>query len=285
MKLSEMRSEGRFRLGYWRKLPERSFFGPTCSRALDDSADYGEFSPPKSRSFSLFKIVLVSALALVLIVASVTVIIPHLRSSQSGPPQLWHSFAGVFINYQPLSTNPNSLLASTDCNLTSAQIITEGLLSHAAIDPNVPIVCSFQSQTYQGIIGTDCNLSPTGVIPSINGSQIPYNGCVLSYAPLSYIFSGLFNAKSTATNTSIAVFSNHVIIANITTTSTWRNYGCSMVSDDQNKTNGPISCFYLGIPYSAINLATSCSFKAPVLANGVEIPQGGCVLQRSEQPS
>jgi hypothetical protein len=132
------------------------------------------------------------------------------------------------------------------------------------------------------VIGTDCNLTPTGPIPLINGTLVPYDGCVLSYAPLNYMFSGLFNLTAQATNASLVVYSNQAVLANITQTAAWKNYHCSMTSDSKTKTNGLMSCYYLGVTYSTPDPVTDCRFQVPIQVNGVAVPQGACMLQRSE---
>jgi hypothetical protein len=253
-----------------------------------DSSDSDEFSIPSSGPSRLLKGILVVVLAVALVVATFDVILPSTHPSHpspSGPPPVWHSFTGVFSSSRSMSVEPDSLLASKACNLTTAKVLSQGTFAYAVIDPAAPVFCSFAGQTYQGIIGTDCNLSPTGVVPVINGSQIPYEGCELSYAPLSYLFPGLFNTTSGATNTSIAVYSNKVIVANITTSSNWTSNHCSISAKNSTGTTGSLSCLYLGIPYSTTNLQAFCSFNTQIQTNGVAIPKGGCVLERSEQRS
>ena len=219
-------------------------------------------------------IIAVIGIAAILIIGSLVVLFPSTFLSEFGPAPVWHSFGGVFSS--------SGELASEDCSLGNLQPILGGINGVQKMTSQSTISCSYHGQDYQGVVGTDCSLTPTGPIPSINGTLVPYDGCVLSYAPLNYMFSGLFNLTAKATNTSLAVYSNQAVLANITTTEAWRNYHCSMTADSKTKTNGPISCYYLGVLYSTTNAATFCKFLTPIQVNGVAIPQGACMLQRSE---
>jgi len=225
------------------------------------------------RSISRRTIIAIVVIAVVLIVGSLVVLFPSTFLSEFGPAPVWHSFGGVFFN--------SGELASEDCSLGNLQPILGGT-SAERMTPLSTVSCSYHGQNYQGVVGTDCNLTPTGPIPSINGTLVPYDGCMLSYAPLSYMFSGLFNLTTKATNTSLAVYSNHAVLANITTTAAWKNFRCSMTSDNRTKATGPMSCYYLGVSYSAPDPVTVCKFQTPIQVNGVAIPQGACMLQRSE---
>jgi len=218
-------------------------------------------------------IIAIIAIAAVLIIGSLAVRFPSTFLGEFGPAPVWHPFGGVFSS--------SGELASEDCSLGNLQPILGGTAAQR-MTPQSTVSCSYHGQNYQGVIGTDCNLTPTGPIPSINGTLVPYNGCVLSYAPLNYMFSGLFNLTAKATNASLAVYSNQAVLANITTTTAWKNYHCSMASDNRTKTSGPMSCYYLGIPYSAIDPVTVCEFRTPIQVNGAAMPQGACMLQRSE---
>jgi len=225
------------------------------------------------RSISRRIIVVIIAIAAVLIVGSLVVLFPPTFLGEFGPAPVWHPFGGVFSS--------SDGLASEDCSLGNLQPVLGGL-NAGKMTPQSTVSCSYHGQNYQGVVSTDCNLTPTGPIPSINGTLVPYDGCVLSYAPLNYMFSGLFNLTAKATNASLAVFSNQAVLANITTTAAWKNYHCSMTSDNKTKTNGPMSCYYLGIPYSTTDPVMVCKFRTPIQVNGVAIPQGACMLQRSE---
>jgi len=226
------------------------------------------------RSISRRTIAAIIGIVAVLIIGSLVVLFPSTFLPGSGPAPVWHPFGGVFSS--------SGELASEDCSLGNLQPILGGTNAQK-LTPQSTVSCSYVGQNYQGVIGTDCNLTPTGPIPSINGTQIPYDGCVLSYAPLNYIFSGLFNLTAKATSASLTVYSNQAVLANITTTAAWKNYHCSMTSDNRTRTNGPMSCYYLGVPYSAAaGVVTVCEFRTPIQVNGVAIPQGACMLQRSE---
>ena len=225
------------------------------------------------RSISRRTIIAIIAIAAILVVGSLVVLFPSTFLSQFGPAPVWHPFGGVFSS--------SGELASEGCSLGNLQPILGGT-SAERLTPQSTVSCSYHGQNYQGMVGTDCNLTPTGPIPSVNGALVPYDGCVLSYAPLNYVFSGVFNVIARATNTSLVVYSNQAVLANITTTAAWKNYHCSMTPDNTTKTNGPISCYYLGVPYSATDIVAACEFLTPIQVNGVAIPQGACMLQRSE---
>jgi hypothetical protein len=218
-------------------------------------------------------IIAIIAIAAILIVGSLVILFPSTFLGEFGPAPLWHPFGGVF------STSGD--LASEDCSLGNLQPVLGGTSAEKMTSQST-ISCSFHGQDYQGVVGMDCNLTPTGPIPSINGTLVPYDGCVLSYAPLNYMFSGLFNLTARATNATLVVYSNQAVLANITTNAAWENYHCSMISANTTKTNGPLSCSYLGVPYSTTDPVMVCDFQTPIQVNGVAIPEGACMLQRSE---
>jgi hypothetical protein len=226
------------------------------------------------RSISRRTIAIAVGITIVLIIGGLVVLLPSTFLGEFGPAPVWHSFGGVFSS--------SGELVSEDCSVGNTQPILGGINGVQKIVPQSTVSCSYHGENYQGVIGTDCNLTPTGPIPSVNGALIPYDGCVLSYAPLYYQFAGLFNLTAKATNASLVVYSNQAVLANITTTAAWKSYHCSMTSDNKIKTNGPMLCFYLGIPYSTTDPTTVCYFRAPIQVNGVAIPQGACMLQRSE---
>ena len=246
------------------------------TRFTRGSAGANEWVIPK-RVITRRTIAIIVVLAVVLAMGSVVVLFPSVILDRLGPAPVWHAFDGVF-------SGP-SQLASEDCSLQNTQPILGGISGLQKLTPQSVVVCSFSGQTYQGVVGTDCNLVGTAPIPSVNGTYIPYEGCILSYAPLDFLFQGLFNVTSSSTRVSIPVYSSGTILANITTGTAWKEYKCSMSSDNQTKTNGPLACFYLGIPYSSTDLTTLCNFGTPIQVNGVPVPQGACMLPRSETRS
>ena len=225
------------------------------------------------RSISRRTMIAIVAIVVILIVGSLVVLFPSAFLEEFGPAPVWHPFGGVFSS--------SGDLASEDCSLGNLQAVIGGL-NGGRLTPLSTVSCSYHGQNYQGVVGTDCNLTPTGPIPSINGTLVPYDGCVLSYAPLDNLFTGLFNLTSTATNASLVVYSDGAVLANITTTAAWASYRCSMTSDNTTKTNGPMTCYFLGIPYSVTEPVQVCKFNTPIQVNGVAIPEGACMLQRSE---
>jgi len=254
----------------WPQMPHSHFAHRLASSQGDEDSD--KWVIPH-RWLSRRIVIAIIAIAALLIVVSLVVLYPSTFLGEFGPAPVWHPFGGVFSS--------SGALASEDCSLGNLQPVLGGLNSGKMTSQST-VSCSYHGQNYQGVVGTDCNLTPTGPIPSVNGTLVPYEGCVLSYAPLSYMFPGLFNLTTKATNDSLVVYSNQAELANITTTAAWKNYHCSMTSDNRTKTNGPLSCYYLEIPYSTTVPAMVCKFRTPIQVNGVAIPQGACMLQRSE---
>jgi len=208
--------------------------------------------------------------------AFVVITSPAFRS-EFGPAPVWHSFGGIFSN--------SGELVSEDCKVGNTQPILGGINGVQKMTPESTISCSYKGEDYLGVIGTDCNLTPSGPIPSVNGTLIPYDGCVLSFAPLNYLFTGLFITTTRANSGTLTVYSDNAIVANITIGTAWKNFQCSLASDNMTKSTGSLACSYLGVPYVSTNFTTACNFGNPIQVNGVAIPYGGCMLQRSETTS
>jgi DnaJ domain len=214
------------------------------------------------------------ALGLVAAVAIVVAALfasPYLVQQYYGPAPVWHSFSGVF--------DASGQLTKEGCSLQNVQHVINGYGS--VITATTVVACSYHGSPYTGYYGTDCNLQASGRIPSINGTLVPYNGCVLSTAPLSSIFSTIFTLGG-KTNSSIPIYSNRVVIANMTPTDNWSAYRCSLTSDNATRTDGPLICTYLGVRYEAANILQLCNLGTPIQVNGVPVPSGSCNMQRSE---
>jgi hypothetical protein len=215
-------------------------------------------------------------LAVVVAVASLVVAYPFLEEEYFGPAPVWHPFSGVF--------DGSGQLASEGCSLKDLQPVLAGVGGIDRVTATSVVVCSFHGTSYVGYYGTDCNLNPTGPIPSINGSQIPFDGCVLSTAPLNYTFTGIFNLDAKSNN-SIQIYSAQRIIANMTPAQSWKTYGCSLKTDNMTKSNEPLACRYMGVVYLASDVLQTCNLGTPIQVYGVPIPSGSCNLERSETVS
>jgi hypothetical protein len=134
---------------------------------------------------------------------------------------------------------------------------------------------------YIGYVLTDCDFQPTGPIPSINGTLVPYLGCELSYAPLQRIFTGLFNVTSHS-KSSIPVFQGSKIIVNITLASNLMAQDCAYQPSADARENGIFVCKYLGISYATSDIIQDCNFGIPIQVNGIPIPQDSCMADRRE---
>ncbi|HZW84721.1 MAG TPA: hypothetical protein VFE91_02310, partial [Nitrososphaerales archaeon] len=111
------------------------------------------------------------------------------------------------------------------------------------------------------------------------GTEIPYDGCVLSIAPLNITISGLFTVRS---NGSIHIYANQKIVANVTETATWKANRCSMTVNNQTKSDGSLTCIYLGTPFMVSDFVQACNLGTPIEVYGMPVPTGGCNLVRSE---
>ncbi len=187
-----------------------------------------------------------------------------------GPVPVWHSFPGVF--------DGSHTLASEDCELQHTLPGIQGIPTDN-IGPQTTVTCAFHSTSYIGYVMKDCDLQPTGPIPSVNATLVPYLGCELSYAPLQSVFSGLFVANA---NGSIPVYENSKVVANISLASTMGPQGCSYHPASVARVNGVFVCNYMGIAYVATNIIQDCNVGTPIQVNGVPIPTGGCMADRGE---
>jgi hypothetical protein len=214
------------------------------------------------------------AIILGISIASLVVVYPYLEEQYFGPAPIWHPFGPVFTS--------SGQLASESCSLENLQGVLQGVGGYGKLSANSVVLCSFHGATYEGLFGTDCNLTPTGPIPSINGTLIPYEGCVLSTAPLNYTFTGIYTLGAKSSE-SIAVYSNRTIVANMTPTETWKSFHCSLTSDNVTKSNGAITCEYLGVLYAAGSITQRCNLGTAIEVYGVPVPVAACNLDRSDR--
>lgn len=208
----------------------------------------------------------------ILIVSSIVFLLPYLMSAfNTGPAPVWRSFA-VF--------DQNGELATESCRADNLQGGFGGLFSR--ISPESVITCSYNGQDYKGKVGTDCNIAPNGPAPRVNGTLVPFDGCTMTFAPLQQLFSDIFVVTGNGSSTSLPVYSSHAVLAWINKTSGWKANHCALLVNNETKNDGQLVCYYLGVPYSGAPPASACTFKAQVQVNGVAVPPGGCILQRSE---
>lgn len=218
------------------------------------------------------KILLISFLIGILVVASIVVVLVEV--SQQSPVTAWHAFNGVFDN--------NAVLVTEDCNVQGLNTPLGGV-GVGKVYSGTVVTCSYRGTSYTGYFGNDCNMQKNGPIPSVESILVPYEGCVLGQAPLTYDFEGIFTlgAKS---NTTIQVYSQQKVIANMTPSSAWKSFQCSLASDNLTRSNGPMSCKYLAVPYQA-NVIGACNLGSPIAVEGTPVPADSCVLARAESVS
>ena len=214
---------------------------------------------------------MVVGILVAVVVVSFAVLYPYLEENYFGPAPVWHPFSGVFSS--------SGQLASESCSLSDLQPVLGGVAGIGRVTPNSVVTCNFHGGAYLGHFGTDCNINPTGVIPSINGTEIPYDGCVLSIAPLNITINGLFAIGS---NGSMHIYVNQKIVANVTGTPVWKANRCTMTVNNLTKADGPLTCIYLGTPFLASDFIQTCNIGIPIEVYGMPVPTGGCSLVRSE---
>jgi len=217
------------------------------------------------------KIALALGVIVIVVGVSTYAALPSIES-YFGPAQTWHSFSGVFDSQGQLATESCSMQNFGPGFVGIGHTITAATI----------VVCTYHGASYTGYYDTDCNVVANGPAYSINGTVIPFDGCVLSVLPLNNIFSGLFTLNSKQMNDSIQIYSNQKVIANMTPSLNWKEYRCSLVTDNVTKTNGPLTCAYSGTPYLASDVVQDCNLGTPIQVNGVPVPQDSCNLQRAE---
>jgi hypothetical protein len=219
-------------------------------------------------------VLLVAVAAIVaIVVASFAFLYPYLETNYFGPAPLYHSFDGVFTN--------SGQLAIESCSLGDTQPVLQGVGGVGRPVAFSVISCAFHSASYVGFYGINCNLNPSTQAPVVNGSQVPYDGCVLGRAPLNYTFTGVFSMAG-ASHNATDIYNAGKSIANITLTDSWRSFGCWMPVNNVTRTDGPVSCLYEGVEYVGFSVIQRCNVVASVEAGGSSIPPGSCNLERSD---
>ena len=160
---------------------------------------------------------------------------------------------------------PSNCLAATYPVSSDCQYDSSGLLT-----------CSYGGSPYYGYVGlgasvTYCNISPNGAIPNVNGTLVPYLGCVLSRAPLTQLFSDLYTLSGSGP--SISMWGTSMNQVTVFPTANFQTYSCSY------QPMGTLTCNYLGMTYSG-GTTNACNLGTPIQVNGEPVPSDACVLQR-----
>ena len=213
------------------------------------------------------------AIAIGILVASFAILYPYLEENYFGPAPLWHSFNGVFTS--------SGQLATESCSVGNLQTVLVGVGGVGKVVAESVVSCSFHGSSYLGFYGFDCNSSPSAAAPTVNGSDVAYEGCILGLAPLNYTFSGVFTLGPGKTNAT-TIYSSGKDIANITLTHSWSSFGCSMATNNVTKVDGPLSCLHEGVKYVGYPVTDRCGVLAPVMVGRQSIPIGSCNLERTD---
>jgi len=183
-------------------------------------------------------------------------LIPLAGNSGTNQLPIWHTFDNVFgADCNPSNCASNSYAVSSDCGL----------------DVNFLLTCHYEGTPYYGSFFDYCNTQPNGVIPSVNGTLVPYLGCVLSRAPITKLFSDLYSLSGQGSSISMVGYSGNNVTVFLTPN--FRLNSCSYQY-------GYVSCDYLGIVYSG-QTSNVCNLGTPIQVSGASVPAGACVLQRN----
>jgi hypothetical protein len=183
------------------------------------------------------------------------------QPSSSGLP-IWHTFDNVFNS----NCNPDNCLSayytvSSGCDLGTTVL-----------------TCSYAGTSYYGYIELGasvqyCNLQPNGAIPEVNGTLVPYLGCVLSRAPLNFLFSNLLTLSGSGNSIQMwaGSFGPQVTVY---PTENYQRYSCSYQG------SGAMNCDYQGSVYSGTSF-DYCNIGTAIQVNGEPVPLGDCLLPRN----
>ena len=200
----------------------------------------------------------------------------QLASNSSGAP-IWHTFTNVFeAGCNPVNCGSNYYIVSSNCNYGTNTL-----------------TCSYDGIAYYGYGGAlstpvamvYCNLNPNGVIPQVNGTSVPYLGCILSRAPITQTFSGLYTLSGSGSQISMADSNGNQIP--VYPTSVFQSDSCSYQSTGgvvngfwSPDGSGILTCVFLGMSYSGETPST-CNLGIPIQVNGQAVPQDSCILTRN----
>src|SRR5271157_4791721 len=113
-------------------------------------------------------LLIAAAITVGIVVASFAILYPYLEENYFGPAPLWHSFDGVFTS--------SGQLAMESCSVGDLQPVLAGVGGVGRLQPMSVVSCSYHSSSYVGFYGFDCNSNPSSQVPSVNGSEVPYEG-------------------------------------------------------------------------------------------------------------
>ena len=210
--------------------------------------------------------------AAVIAVASVVVLVPAIEQEYFSPAPVWRTFDGVF--------DSSGTLVLEGCSLQNTQQVIPGIGIGRAVESTI-VICSYHGGTYTGYYGTDCDMLAAGPVVVVNGAAVPLGGCELSLAPLNIVLHEVFTLGK-GSNRTIAIYSNGQAVANMTPTGNWTAYDCSLKTSNLTRTDGPLSCTYMGTPYEASDVIQNCNMGPSVTVNAVTVPRNSCYLERSE---
>lgn len=190
--------------------------------------------------------------------------------SSTGELPIWHTFDNVFnANCLPTTCYSGGSYVSSNCELVGSVL-----------------TCTYKGTAYHGyfelgLTAPYCNISPSGVIPEMNGTLIPYLGCVLSRAPVNYLFSDLYTLSGSGSSISMwgPLEGGYYTEVTVYPTEDFQLYSCSYTSQLWVG-SGELTCNYLGMVYSGATPSV-CNLGTPIQLNGEPIPAGACMLQRN----
>lgn len=198
-------------------------------------------------------------------------------ATATGEAPIWHTFTNVFDpNCNPNNCASNYYPVSSNCSYGTSVL-----------------TCTYDGTTYYGYetlpytltLLPDCNVRPNSVIPQVNGTSVPYLGCVLSRAPITRVFSNLYTLNGSGPQISLAGSSGNQVI--VYPTETFKSDSCSFQSTGgiangvwYPGASGILTCSYLGFTYTGATPST-CHLGTPIQVNGQPVPSDSCVLTRN----
>lgn len=195
----------------------------------------------------------------------------------AGEAPVWHIFTNVFdTSCNPGNCFSNYYAVSSNCNY-GASILT--------CNYNGAVYYGYEYSPSTSALLPDCNVRPNGVIPQVNGTPVPYLGCILSRAPITQLFSNLYTLSGSGSQISMADSSGNQVI--VYPTGVFQSDSCTyqsmggIVNGYWNPNgSGTLTCTYLGTTYSGVTPST-CNLGTPIQVNGQPVPSDSCVLTRS----
>ena len=245
------------------------------NRALAEEGESAEIRYSTHRTRRLVLAATVAVMVVVIAVASATYLLPAVENEYFSPAPVWRTFSGVF--------DSSGTLALEGCSLQNTQQVLPGIGIGRAVQSTI-VICTFRGGTYTGYYGKDCNMLAAGPVVIVNGAPVPLGGCELSQAPLNIVLHQIFTLGKGSAR-SMVVYQNKKAVANMTTAGNWTTYGCALETSNLTRTNGPLTCSYMGTPYTAPDILLNCNMGATITVNSVTVPPNSCYLERSEAVS